>query len=73
MKKGHSNETALLIAELRQMRHELDRSMRECTALVCSISIASGIEGLDTPEKVVRACALVHKEIMQQLREEMRK
>jgi len=60
----------VLIDELHKVVRALDTSMRECTALACSIVIASGISGLDTPEKVVTACKMVHDEFMRQMREE---
>lgn len=58
----------LVIGAVQRFAKELDTSIRECTALVCSIVISSGIPGLDTPEKVVKASALVHKEIIRELR-----
>lgn len=64
------SETVLLVAELRKVAKELDATMRECTALLCSIVVGAGVPGLDTPEKVVTACKLVHDEIIKQLREE---
>lgn len=64
------SETVLLVQELRKVAKELDDTMRECTALLCSIVVGSGIPGLDTPEKVVTACRMVHEEIVKQLRGE---
>lgn len=66
------SETVLLVAELRKVAKELDATMRECTALLCSIVVGAGVPGLDTPEKVVTACKLVHDEIIKQLREEQK-
>lgn len=64
------SETVLLVSELRKVAKELDATMRECTALLCSIVVGAGVPGLDTPEKVVTACKLVHDEIIKQLRED---
>lgn len=66
-------DTQILLAAMQEFAKELDKSMRECTALVCSIVIASSMPGLDTPEKVVTACELVRREIIAVLREEMPK
>lgn len=63
-------ETVLTVEELRKVAKELDATMRECTALLCSIVVGAGVPGLDTPEKVVTACRMVHDEIIKQLRGE---
>lgn len=58
----------IMHAELLAALTKLDATIRECTALTCSMVIATGIPNLDTPAKVVEACELVRVEVMKQLK-----
>lgn len=62
------SDLEVLLTELRIMHAELTKELRELAALACSVAIASGIPGLDTPEKVVRACAMVREELIRDMK-----